>query len=395
MLMHPEHPNWRIDSELGLGTFSKVFSAIDVVSSKPVAIKYPRDSCGAALLENEAKIMASLVKCECKFHLDVPKLLDASQCPKFIVMERVGQSILQLLGEKPHFPLKTVLLVGLKTLDALESIHKCGIVHRDVKPDNIATALALADSKLYLIDVGLSYAYMRGNMHVSYSETEDFRGTPFFCSTNSLKGVKCTRRDDLESLGYVLVYLAAGQLPWFQVPYPSRDALKNILYIREKVGINKLCKGLDSAFREFLTYCQGLKFEEKPNYKHLRSLLVSAALRAEIHLNDGLYDWSPRPHHSSRPKLTRSTTAIKPHLHSRKRPSMHLSQVSFDLPLPTQKRRHSKRVKKQAKLNLSATASTADGSPDEDLTPKCGVDKLPKFRWPRPKHLVESGSPLS
>ena len=382
-----DFPNkWKVGQQLGIGTFSSVFSAVDPATSTEVAIKYSLSSTSSRLLENECEAMRDLRDCKCTPHTGVPQLIDASNCRKYIVMEKVGKSLLQLHSGLQAFSLKTVILVALQGITALEELHSCGYVHRDLKPDNIAINLDPTNPALYLIDVGLSFRFQHCGMHVPYSERQDFQGTPFFCSDNSLRGVKSARRDDMESFGYVLLFLLKGDLPWFSTPFKSPHDVHKILARRTSISVAQLCHGCDEVFAGLITYAKGLAFKEKPDYVRLRQQFISAAIRLGIDV-DWVYDWTPK---ASKPRfcirLVRTTSIISArtplgrhkshrvlstHLHSNT-PSPHPGEKMKALRLPT-----------ASEVSRTISPGSDNDLVDEDDTPKLRVEQLPKFRWPR------------
>lgn len=102
-------------------------------------------------------------------------------------------------------------LIGYQAMEILERVHDKFIVHRDLKPDN----LMLKDQELYLIDFGLAKRYVKSDgSHVRDTSGKLFRGTYTFSSVHTHSGGEYSRRCDLESLGYVLVFLIKGKLPW-------------------------------------------------------------------------------------------------------------------------------------------------------------------------------------
>jgi len=277
--------------EVGDGTFSTVFSAFDASRGTTVAVKVAKNKAGAALMAKEAKTMHRLRHCQCKAYPGIPKLLNSAVDP-YIVMDLVGRSLFDIRLSLRQFSIKTVLMIAIKTLTALEELHGCGYVHHDIKPDNLATALSPSDPRIFLIDLGLSLPYCWDGQHCSYAETSGFQGTPFFCSVNMLKGVRASRRDDVEALGYVLIYLLTGKLPWISGP---RRSFRDLYKTREKMTAVKVCAEVDGEFRTYLETCQGLSFEEKPNYNLLRQLFTGLARRKELVL-DWKYDWCESTH---------------------------------------------------------------------------------------------------
>lgn len=100
-------------------------------------------------------------------------------------------------------------------LEILEGVHNLGILHRDIKPENILIGPDGQQHKLYLADYGLSRIWLQQDgSHIPEVKRQFLLGTVKFASMNSHKELELSRRDDLESLGYVLAYLFKGSLPW-------------------------------------------------------------------------------------------------------------------------------------------------------------------------------------
>lgn len=203
-------------------------------------------------------------------------------------MEQVGKCLLDLRIGLKRFSLKTVLMVAIRTVTALEDLHSCGYIHHDIKPDNIAVAMQESSPRIYLIDLGLSVPFCINGSHYAYSEENEFQGTPFFCSQSTLKGIKASRRDDMEALGYVLIYLLTGKLPWISGP---RRSMRDISQIRDRIALKEVCAEVDYEFETYLSICKSLRFDEKPNYHLFRQLFSSLAKRKNLVL-DWKYDWS-------------------------------------------------------------------------------------------------------
>lgn len=123
-------------------------------------------------------------------------------------------------------------------------------------------------------------------------ENREITGTTRYASVNAHKGMETSRRDDLESIGYVLVYFCKGSLPWQGLQ--ARNDQERYKLITEKkmsISVERLCHELPNEFREYLNYCKGLKFEEEPDYDFLRGLFKQLALKLEIEY-DGVFDWN-------------------------------------------------------------------------------------------------------
>jgi serine/threonine protein kinase len=147
---------------------------------------------------------------------------------------------------------------------------------------------------LYVVDFGLSkrYRHPRTHMHIPFRENKGLTGTPRYASINNHLGVEQSRRDDLESIGYVLVYFLKGGLPWQGLK--AKSATKKYKLIMEKkqsITIPALCQGCPSQFAEYLAYCRSLKFEAKPNIAYLRGMFRDLFRSQGYTNNNSSLDW--------------------------------------------------------------------------------------------------------
>ena len=131
---------------------------------------------------------------------------------------------------------------------------------------------------LYLIDYGLSKRYIdsKTGEHIKYKNNHKLNGTARYASIHALEGYELSRRDDLESLCYVLIYLLKGSLPWTRLKNKNKyEKYKLILTMKKNMSEDILVGDTNnSEFVDFLKYCRNLKFEENPNYDYLRGLMI-------------------------------------------------------------------------------------------------------------------------
>lgn len=211
-----------------------------------------------------------------------------------MVMEFLGPSLenlFTLCGKK--FSLKTVLMVGDQILRRVEYIHSKSFIHRDIKPDNFVLGTGEKSSLIYCIDFGLSKKYRDAkHVHIPYREDKSLTGTARYASINTHLGIEQSRRDDVESVAYVLIYLAKGSLPWQTIKEEDGgDKYKKLSESKFTLTPEKICEGLPSEFALFLNYCRSLNFEDKPDYLYLRKLLRSMFIKEKCTL-DGIFDWN-------------------------------------------------------------------------------------------------------
>lgn len=224
-----------------------------------------------------------------------------------MVMELMGKSLESLFRScKRKFSLKTVLMLADQMLTRLEAFHDADFVHRDVKPENFMMGYSGEnDALVYLIDFGLAKRYRtfhikktsnpvldeHRSVHIPYEGMKKLTGTPRYASVNTHLGIEQSRRDDLESLGYVLVYFLRGNLPWQAVEGENiGEKYANIQKCKTSTCISDLCYGLPAEFFEYFCYCKHLFFEDRPNYSLLR-VLFRRLFRKSGYSWDFVYDW--------------------------------------------------------------------------------------------------------
>ena len=222
-----------------------------------------------------------------------------------LVMELLGPSLEDLFnfcGRK--FSLKTVLLLADQLINRIEYIHSKNFIHRDVKPDNFLMGLGKKGNLVYVIDFGLAKKYRdaRTHQHIPYRENKNLTGTARYASINTHLGIEQSRRDDMESLGYMFMYFNLGSLPWQGLKAATKkQKYEKISDKKMSTPVEVLCKGYPNEFATYLNYCRSLRFEDKPDYSYLGELFRGLFHKLG-YTYDYIFDWSaknPTPSHSS------------------------------------------------------------------------------------------------
>jgi casein kinase 1 len=162
-----------------------------------------------------------------------------------------------------------------------------------MKPDNFLVGSGKKQNLIYLIDFGLAKRYRdpKTGEHIPYRDNKSLTGTARYASVNTHLGIEQSRRDDLESIGFILVYFLKGTLPWQGLQAKNKDEKYNRIKDKKvSTTIELLTRGLPEELSSFLTYCRNLKFEEKPDYNYLRKLLRDIMHKNGFE-NDYQYDW--------------------------------------------------------------------------------------------------------
>ena len=136
------------------------------------------------------------------------------------------------------------------------------------------------------------YRSERTGKHIQFSLPRKLTGTARYASVNAIRGAEQSRRDDLESAGYVLIYLAKkGDLPWRGLrEYNRLERFKQIYLIKKNIKPEELCSNLPIEFCEYIKYVKKLKFEENPDYKYIKKLFLNA-LNKYGYNNDLNFSW--------------------------------------------------------------------------------------------------------
>ncbi|KAK3219961.1 hypothetical protein Dsin_013931 [Dipteronia sinensis] len=193
-----------------------------------------------------------------------------------MVMDILGPSLWDVWNSNSHtMSIEMVACIAIEAISILAKMHLKGYVHGDVKPENflLGPPGTPDEKKLFLVDLGLATKWRDSatGFHVDYDQRPDvFRGTVRYASVHAHLGRTGSRRDDLESLAYTLIFLLRGRLPW--QGYQGEN--KGFLVCKKKMATSpeSLCCICPQPFRQFVEYVVNLKFDEEPNYAKYVSL---------------------------------------------------------------------------------------------------------------------------
>ena len=302
------------ERKIGSGSFGVVLYGMHKNKSMEVAVKMINSDVSSEVVNKEIYFTRKLEKL-----IGFPKIYYtcAWSIKNIIIETLLGPSIDKLFKYCGRiFPLKTVCLIGIEMVKRLESMHENGILHRDLKPNNLTWGnynssynninsynLKYNNNKLdintiYLIDFGLSCSYWEkddSTKHYKMKNKLNFIGTLRYASLNSHKGIRQGRRDDLESMLYILIYFLKGKLPWQDIKVKEKEERNKLIFqIKSKTTIEALCQDIPQEFSELLKYVKSLQFEEKPNYGKFYDYfnnLINKLKDEQIQENNFNYIW--------------------------------------------------------------------------------------------------------
>jgi len=290
----PIGDTYKLDArkKLGSGAFGDIYLGKNIRLNEEVAIKLEPTRSRHPQLFYESKLYMAL-----QGGIGIPKLHWCGSQGNYniLIMDLLGPSLEDLFNYcKRKFTLLTTIMIIEQMISRIEFIHSRNFIHRDVKPDNFLIGRHSKKNQIYAIDFGLAKRYRdpRTGLHIAYRDGKNLTGTARYASVNTHLGIEQARRDDVEALGYILVYFMKGNLPWQGLK--ARNMKEKYEKIKEKkisTSLEDLCKGLPDEFKTFIQYSRDLKFEDRPDYSYLKNLARQIAESNNLTFDNNKFDW--------------------------------------------------------------------------------------------------------
>lgn len=283
---------YRLIRKLGSGSFGDIYLGHNITNGEEVAVKLESTKARHPQLLYESKLYKIL-----QGGVGIPHIRMSGTEREYnvLVMDLLGPSLEDLFNFcSRRFTMKTVLMLADQMINRIEHMHNKNFIHRDIKPDNFLMGIGRHCNKVFIIDFGLAKKFYdtRTRKHIMYREDKNLTGTARYASINAHLGIEQSRRDDMESLGYVLMYFNRGSLPWQGLKANNKkQKYEKISEKKMSTNVEVLCKGFPSEFAMYLNYCRALRFEEKPDYTYLRQLF-RVLFQTLNHQFDYLFDWT-------------------------------------------------------------------------------------------------------
>jgi casein kinase 1, gamma len=285
--------SFRVGRKIGSGNFGELRLGKNIHTNQNVAIKFEKATSRAQLLIVEYKIYKRLVPCE-----GIPHVYHFGQCGRFntLVLELLGPSLEDLFNlNKRKFSLKTVCMIAIQIIERIEYVHSKHIVFRDIKPENflIGRQSNRNENLIHIIDFGLAKEFIdrETGKHIDFSENKSLTGTARYMSINTHLGCEQSRRDDLEAIGYMLMYFLRGSLPWQGLKADTfKERYSKISQMKQSTKLEDLCNTHPVEFFHYLKYVRSLEFSQTPDYKYMMTLFEDL-LKSKGWKLDWKFEW--------------------------------------------------------------------------------------------------------
>lgn len=294
--------NWKIIKQIDQGAFGIVYSGIDIRNNTKVAIKIEYDDCKMKQISNEYKVYRKInntyINTNCNIGISN---IYWSNNNNILVIDLFHFSLDKIFNDicNKKFSLKTITMIAIHCLRRIELLHELGYVYKDIKPNNFLTGY-YTDKMIYLVDFGLCSSYISNNnnkkefQHIPYKEYKDqcMIGTPRYASINVHLGREYSRRDDLESIAYMLIYFIRGSLPWQNIKTTNKkEKYDKIGNLKMTMTLEEICTNCPIEFKTFLQYCRTLEFSTKPDYNYIKKIFYDL-FKTQKWTDDCIYDWN-------------------------------------------------------------------------------------------------------
>ena len=278
---------YEVKKKLGKSSTIDLYEGVSLEDNKPVLIKIEPKTSEKLYLETEAYNLYTFKG------FGIPELIKLGKKNNNLILieSKKGRSLYDLFMENNRkFSLNEICLIGIQCIERLKFIHSKNYIHRNIKPENFVIGLedphVIYLQNFYLCE---KYRSSKTNQHAKFKYTKEIVGTERYGSVNALRGLRQGRRDDLESLCYMLIYFFLGKLPWQGISADS-DTEKHEKLLKEKKSFKiENYKQIPKDFYTLFNYVKNLKFEEEPKYSLMIKLLQNIRNENQCYSNVNLF----------------------------------------------------------------------------------------------------------
>ena len=267
---------YELGDVIGSGSFGKVYAGKSLRTGARVAVKVEEKVGDDATLSHEAKILNYL---RGPGYIPVIRYYNSvvETNTSYLVMNLLGQSLEEVKQKREMVSGRDAIEVGLQCLSIMRYMHGKSIIHRDIKPENFIFGLGGKSKQLHIIDFGLAKKYVDlKHDHIPERENRPVVGTMRYVSCNVQDGLEASRRDDMISLAYMLIYIQIERLPWQGVRKPIMEKEREIHRIKKEISTTTLCRGLPDCFAHLLFHAKNLRFDQEPSYARMEKRFLQS-----------------------------------------------------------------------------------------------------------------------
>jgi len=301
---------FKIIDKIKDGTFGQIYLATNNKNEKFI-VKTEKTDAMYKLLEQEGYYLYTLKG------FGIPELVSLGKLKNYVI------SIQQCLGKSLYdfvvyyrdiLTIQDKCLIAIQLIERIEYLHSKGLIHRDIKPHNFLFGVN-DPNMIYLTEFRFCTKYIssKTGKHTKHDFRGKFTGGLFYSSANAQRGMQQSRKDDLESLGYVILFVFKGKLPWDlenlenldPTDLNEKEIYLKIYRMKKSIPTEKLCKDCPSELEEYFKYIRSLKFEEEPNYELLKNLFIDIIKKESAPFNNIEqlnFSWIEQGKEKSKPK---------------------------------------------------------------------------------------------
>ena len=299
---------YKIIKKIIRGSQAKIYLGENIKTFEQFAIKVEKNKAEHCLLKNEIYMLGNLQNNSQK-NMGIVEMITCAKYKDYLILieKLLGKSLeILFLDLSKKFTILDICQIALQCIDRIEYVHSKGIIHCDIKPENFVIGLEDPNT-IYLIDFGLGQKYisLKTGKHIEFLFTGYMTGTARYASRNALRGKRLSRRDDIESYMYMILYFLAKKLPWQGLKAKNvGEKYKKIYNYKKEFNYKSFCKNYPKEITKLFEYVYSLAFTEKPLYEYIRESFNKILEQNNLYKKD-FFSWMDKKEYEDISSKTR------------------------------------------------------------------------------------------